>query len=296
MDDSRVIEFDAIGTHWTIDLVLGQCSDMRTVEDTVKRRIDEFDMVYSRFRDDSLVSKIAKEAGEYTFPEDAEPLFAWYKQLYDATDGKVTPLVGNLLSDAGYDASYSLLPAEKLTPTEKWEDAMTYKHRRLTVRTPVLLDFGAAGKGYLVDIIGELLEEQGIIAYCIDAGGDILKKSVGNDAIRVGLEHPSDATQAIGVVELSNGSICGSAGNRRTWAGLHHIMDPQTTKPVRTIIATWVVAANSLTADGLATALFFVDPKKLQTLCTFEYCIVRDDFSFDVSKHFPGELFSEGQA
>jgi len=51
-----------------------------------------------------------------------------------------------------------------------------------------------------------------------------------------------------------------------------------------------------LIADGLATALFFVDPKKLQTLRTFEYCIVRDDFSFDVSKHFPGELFSEVQA
>jgi len=115
---------------------------------------------------------------------------------------------------------------------------MTYKHPRLTVYTPVLLDVGAAGKGYLVDIIGELLEEQGTIAYCIDAGGDILRKSMGNDTIRIGLEHPSDATQAIGVVELGNGSICGSAGNRRTWAGLHHIMDPQTTKPVRTIIAT----------------------------------------------------------
>ncbi len=290
---SNTIIFDAIGTQWTIDLHQQLDGErLGSIEQKVKERINVFDKTYSRFRDDSLVTKISQTTGDYEFPDDAKRLFAFYRQLYDVTAGKVTPLIGNLLVEAGYDATYSLQPNDELHSVSSWDDVMSYDHPRLAVRTPAMLDFGAAGKGYLVDIIGELLSVEGITSYIVDAGGDMLRKDTNEDTIRVGLEHPTDPTEGIGVALLGNGSICGSAGNRRQWAGLHHIMDPDNAEPVRDIIATWAMSDTALVADGMATALFFTEPAKLQSAFPFEYCLVRRDFSFDRSAHFPAELFT----
>ena len=91
------------------------------------------------------------------------------------------------------------------------------------------------------------------------------------------------------------GSVCASGIDRRQWAGLHHVMDPISAKPVAGIIATWVVADTALLADGMATALFLTDPSKLQSVFTFEYCIVKSDRTFERSERFPAELFTGGE-
>lgn len=286
--------FEAIGTSWTIESdVHMSAEDWQDIIATVRARIDLFDKHYSRFRDDSLVARISKKAGVYELPIDAERLLTFYRQLYDVTEGKVTPLAGDLLVEAGYDANYSLRPSNTLHPVVAWDDTMQYKHPYLTIRHPHTLDFGAAGKGYIVDIIGELLESAGVESFLIDASGDILRKTAGHDTIKIGLGNPMDTEQAIGAARLGNGSICGSAVNRRTWAGLHHIMNPLTAEPVGDIIAAWATAETAMLADGMATALFLTDPAKLQSIFSFEYCIVQRDLTFDHSSGFVAELFTE---
>jgi thiamine biosynthesis lipoprotein len=93
------------------------------------------------------------------------------------------------------------------------------------------------------------------------------------------------------VAELEKGSICGSAGNRRKWGKFHHIMHPETKKSVENILAVWVIAENGLLADGLATALFFVEPERLEKDFNFYYCILKNDYSIRVSPNFPGEFY-----
>ena len=87
-------QFDAIGTRWSIDTGRPVEAALREI---IERRIEGFDRTYSRFRDDSLVAKIAEKSGEYDFPADVEKLIRFYRELYDATDGAVSPLVGNAL-------------------------------------------------------------------------------------------------------------------------------------------------------------------------------------------------------
>ncbi len=286
------MHFDAIGTHWTIDIP-HQKSDVPDprLQIPIMERIRVFDEMYSRFRDDSLVTRISREAGEYILPDDSEKLFALYRKLYDLTSGQVTPLVGDMLVDAGYDAAYSLTQKKPLEKPLAWDEAMDFDFPRLTMHQPALLDFGAAGKGYLVDLVGEVLEEQGIDSYIIDAGGDMLHRSPENEALRVGLEHPGNAAKAIGVANIVNQSICGSAINRRSWNDFNHVMNPRTLSSVKDIVATWVVADSTLVADGLATALFFVSPNILLSEYTFEYVIVHADYSYEKSPGFPGEMF-----
>ncbi len=283
--------FEAIGTTWIIDIYKDlSSSEKDRVLGLIKNRIDLFDIAYSRFRNDSLVTKMSKESGEFIVPDDAKAMMDVYRDLYERTGGLVTPLIGNIISDAGYDAQYSLKQKKTLEKAPAWDDVMEYHHPQLKIKKPIILDFGAAGKGYLVDLVGDVLEAEGITEYCIDAGGDILHKN--KEVLRVGLENPLDKEQAVGVYNLKNESICGSAGNPRVWADFTHIINPKTLTSPKEILAVWVIAEKALIADALATCLFFVDAKSLADVYRFKYLIVRDDFSIEKSKDFQGEVFT----
>ena len=282
------LHFSAIGTDWQIDTVLPVGADL---EARLHSRIDDFDRTYSRFRADSLVSAVAEIAGSHRFPDDASRLFDLYDGLFDSTHGAVTPLVGRALEQLGYDARYSLTRRGPGMPAPDWADEVARAGNTLVTRSPVLIDVGAAGKGYLVDLIGELLHEGGVHTFVIDASGDLLVS--GPEATAVGLEHPFDPSLAIGEVSLANRSICASGSNRRVWGeGLHHILDGRTGEPTRDVIATWAIADTALLADGLATALFFADPAELAETFEFEWVRVFSTGTAERSADLPGRLFT----
>lgn len=248
--------FDAIGTVWRIDTETELADADRHV---ILDRIDRFDRDWSRFREDSLVTRIAREPGHHRLPADAGPLLELYRGLYVASGGRVSPLVGRTLESLGYDAAYRFTAAATRAPVPAWDDAIAWDGEFLDTVAPVLLDVGAAGKGYLVDLVSELLTALGVARHVVDAGGDL--RSTGTP-LRVALEHPADPTKAIGVVELGtthgHAAIAASASNRRAWGpGLHHVLDAVTGIPTADLIATWAIAPTALLADGAATALFF---------------------------------------
>ena len=209
--------------------------------------------------------------------------------MYDTTSGKVTPLIGNVLSQAGYDADYSFV-ARDLERVAKWDDILSFEGTTLTTCQPILLDFGAAGKGYLIDLLANILVEHSIDEYVIDASGDLKHK--GNFENRVGLEHPLDTSKVIGVVDVRNKSLCASASNRRAWGNdMHHVFDPDALSPTRDIIATWVIADDAMAADGLATALFFTNPDALREIADFEFVRMYKDGGVEYSPYFADKLF-----
>jgi FAD:protein FMN transferase len=280
------LRFDAIGAPWQIDTA--EPLDPVT-EAAVHSRIEDFDRTWSRFRDDSLVTRVATTAGVHEFPADAPALFALYRALYGATDGAVTPLVGRALERLGYDRAYSLRPTGPAVRVPDWDDSVAWDGHALTTVSPVVVDVGAAGKGYLVDIVGDILTSSGIRDFLIDASGDLLH--AGSGSARIALEHPLDSTSAIGVANVSNASLCASASNRRAWGDAHHILDAATGLPTRDVIATWAIAPTALVADGLATALFFTSADRLAAVADFTYVRMFADGRVEHSAEFDGELF-----
>ena len=279
--------FDAIGTQWLIETSADLSATTRQKIITIT---EAFDAVYSRFRPDSLVRVIAEQGqGEYIFPDSVVPLLDWYRKLYDATNQKVSPLVGTTLESLGYDQTYSLTKKGNVS-APAWDDAISLVGTTLHVSQPITLDIGAAGKGYLVDCISDILKQDGITSYVIDASGDIYTADTDQT---VGLEDPFDTTRVLGVTHINNESLCASASNRRVWGeGLHHIVDPETAQPVSDVIATWVIAPTTMEADGLATALFFTAPEQLQGLADFSYAILFNDGSMNYSKDNKWEMFA----
>ncbi len=286
------IEFEAIGTLWNIDLYDLDNQDILKISNLIKARIELFDKTYSRFRPDSLISEMGKISGTYRLPEDAKEMIDLYRRMFDATSGKVTPLIGQVLVDAGYDANYSLTPKPKISPAKLWSEVIEYNFPNITLKEPAVLDFGAIGKGYLIDIISNLLSQNGILNHVVEAGGDMISKSTNSTQIQVALEDPDNTENAIGIAEICNEALAGSATNRRKWHGFHHIIDPEIVKSPNHIKAVWVVAKTTTLADALSTALFFTKAEKLKQLFDFEYLILWQDKSASKSQGFKGNLFT----
>lgn len=279
--------FEAIGTRWEIETA--DPLDGAAVA-AVTTEIERFDREWSRFRADSDVSRLGREGG--SFPSaDAGPMLDAYRELSAATRGAVNPLVADSLSALGYDAAYSLEAGEPVQAPAVWEQHVSWTPTEVTASAPALLDVGALGKGRLVDLVfGVLGDVAGDLV--VDAGGDIRVRGSG---VRIGLEHPYDATKAIGVVEVQDQALCASAINRRAWgSGLHHVLDARTGLPVRTWAATWALAPEAMIADAVATALFFDGGPDIAQAWGVEWVRMSTDGRVQRSPGWTAELFLAG--
>ncbi|WP_446045442.1 FAD:protein FMN transferase [Streptomyces olivaceus] len=289
--------FNAIGTRWQIETATPLDESLKQ---HVLARIEQFDLTYSRFRPDSLVSQIASapEGGRFDFPKDSLALFGLYDRLHAATDGAVDPLIGRQLELLGYDATYTLRPApdtvraaERARRRPTWVTDVERDGLSVVTRRPLVIDVGAVGKGYLVDLVSAMLNAAGHTEFVVDGSGDL--RHCGPRAVRVGLEHPFDPRQVIGVAEVRDQALCASGVSRRAWGeGLHHVLDARTGEPTDGVVATWVVAQEAALADGLATALFFTDAGRLAESFDFASVRVRAHGRAEISRNFAGELFT----
>ncbi len=286
-------EFYAIGTTWHIDITHTDSNTALGVFSELRSRIELFEKTYSRFRTDSLIYEMSQHAGVYPLPTDAIPMFDLYKKMYNLSKGLMTPLIGQMLHDTGYDATYSLIPKPIIRQVPTWDSALKYnpQTKTLTVYTPVQLDLGAIGKGYIIDIVRNICKEKHIQTYTIDAGRDIYHYGNKETPLSIGLENPFDTTQAIGTAHITQGAICGTSGNRRAWNTYTHILNPETQTSPRDISAVWITAEDAMIADALTTAIFFTPIDILQKHFSFEYILVYSDGSAMISNNFPGELF-----
>lgn len=141
-----------------------------------------------------------------------------------------------------------------------WHDDVERHGTTLIAHRAVALDFGACGKGYLVDLIAGMLEAAHTapqpVQYVIDAGGDLMIHT--NTPITIAMEDPADPTRAVGTVELCSGALCASAPSRRRWgeaAGhqLHHLLNAIDGLPVDEVAATWV-AVQTKSETTIATS------------------------------------------
>lgn len=279
--------FEAIGTVWTLDTERPLSPAERGA---VRQVIAEFDRDWSRFRPDSTVTRLSHEGGEVDAPLDAGAMLDAYVALDDATGGAVNPLVGDSLARRGYDARYTLLDRGASAAPATWRDLLRWSDDRLRLEAAATIDVGALGKGRLVDRVVDELDGAGGAWVVVDAGGDI---AVSGTTQRIALEHPFDPTRAIGVWTVTDAALCASAVNRRAWGeGLHHVLDARTGEPVRAYAATWAVAPDAMTADAVATALFFDGGPRLAAEWGAAWVRMRTDGSVEWSPRCDAELFS----
>lgn len=284
-----ILEFDALGTAWWIDSAT-RLPDRVVAE--IRDRVEGFDRTYSRFRHDSLVAAVSRTQGVHEFPPEAAGLFALYRQLYDSTGGSVTPLIGCALEHLGYDPAYRLRRRPGSVAVPRWEGVLDVEGSTITTTEPLLLDFGAAGKGLLVDELAALLHTAGMHDFLIDGSGDL--RHSGRRPCVIALQDPVDPTRAIGTTALRDNAVAASSAQRRRWGpDLHHIVDPATGESTTAVIATWAIADTGMLADGLSTALFFAPPAALSRTFAFQWVRILASGQVEHSADFAGDVFRQ---
>jgi len=281
-----------MGTAWKIQ-VWDNISDtiFNTLMDSIKTRSSIFDNTYSRFKKDSFIARISNHVGKVEVQSDFMNMFLLYRNFYLLSGGKINPLIGFTISDLGYDGEYSLIPQKDIRKTpDLFEAVELIDEKTIDIKIPVLFDFGALGKGYFVDCIGSMLREAGLSRYLVDGSGDILYEGAGTGIV-VGLEDPTDSKKILGKYTIKEGSLCSSGTNRRRWRNYTHMIDPHTNSSAEEFItASWVYSKKTVTADALATSLFFVSPEKFETEYDFQYCLINKDKNIKKSAGFEADF------
>lgn len=315
------------------------------VQKRIRAFVEEYESVLSRFREDSFVSRMARaeHGGEFEFPAWTQPLFAIYDEFYDATRGAFDACIGADLLALGYDNSVQFVPEPAGSANKdsgsvsgswskyrrslpvKWADiSRDDSGTTLHTNQPVQLDFGAAGKGYFVDLVTNILKDElgddslSDCDFLVNAGGDMRACFSDEDyQIKVALENPFDTTQAVGVASIASGALCASSAARKRWKVKDancladnafesnliatHLINALDGVPSQKLSASWAYipaktcAFPTAYADALATALFVSQESDLQKIVQTtgsEFAVISPNYALRKTAAFPAYFFA----
>ena len=142
----------------------------------------------------------------------------------------------------------------------------------VTVPEGMQIDLGGIAKGYIADMIGAFLREQGVRSGVINLGGNVLTIGAREDGApwQIGLQYPvkdrSKRMKYWAMLESRDDSIvtsgCYERGFERAGKWYHHILDPRTGQPVQNdVLSVTVQTRSSFLADALTTPLFILGEK-----------------------------------
>lgn len=125
----------------------------------------------------------------------------------------------------------------------------------------VNIDLGSIVKGYVTELAGKYLEEQGFDKYIINAGGNVKVGNSNKDNYTIGIASPNKEG-SIMTIRANNVSVVTSGGYERFFEYngkiYHHIIDPKTYYPAEYMKSVTVIGKDSGEADALSTILFLM--------------------------------------
>ena len=234
---------------------------------------------YTRYRDDSIVSRINAAAGARTPVEvDAETaaLLDFAAQLHASSDGLFDITSGVLRRAWDFRAGRVPEPAAlaELLPLIGWAQVEWQGQRMRLPRAGMEIDFGGFGKEYAADRAMAVLAASGQGHGFVNLGGDIrvLGPRADGSAWRFGIQHPRRCEATIASVDMREGALASSGDYERFFEldgrRYCHILDPRTGWPVTSWASISVTAPACAAAGALSTIAMLKGPQALAFLAT----------------------------
>jgi len=230
--------------------------------------IDRLELELSRFNTNSDISRInaLKQYESITLGNDCYQCMEQCSRLYQQTKG-IFDISSGFIVDL-----WKILPPEQQEPAfAEIESAlrfcgMPWLHLLTDFQVQLMsekisLDLGGFGKGYALQVVGDLLKEWEVNNGLISAGMSSmmpLHKSVWP----VEIKHPEKPEKVLQKIELHEKSVSGS-GIRKG----QHIVDPRNGQPVTDKIAAWAISENPATSDALSTAFMIMSIHEINAYC-----------------------------
>jgi FAD:protein FMN transferase len=262
--DDLGFEFTAMATTCTLRLAGVREQAARSL---AQRAIDEARRIehkYSRYRPDSLLSRINQAAGSGTAIE-VDDETAWLldfaAQLHTQSDGLFDITSGSLRRAWDFKARRKPAPDElaAVLPCVGWQHVQ-WRDRRIALPVAGMeIDFGGFGKEYAADRVATLLAQAGVDSGLVNFGGDlrVLGPQPDGTPWSLGITHPRQAGAVVASIELTHGALATSGDYERFFElegrRYCHILDPHTGWPVNRWQSVSVVAPVCLAAGALTT-------------------------------------------
>ena len=242
--------------------------------DAVLALFDRIDRQMSRYREDSELSRVNREAANGPV-EVSDSLFTVLQQALRISE----------LSHGAFDISFGSIGylydfrARQQPSDEELAEGLAKVNYRSVVLDPsansvrfldegVRLDLGGIAKGYTVDRGIDILKSFGIRHARLSAGGDLrlLGDKRGKPWI-VGIRDPRSESRNAMVLPLTNVAVSTSGDYERFFFDdnnerVHHILSPATGKPAKGVQSVTILGDDSITTDGLSTAVFVLGAAK----------------------------------
>ena len=225
------------------------------------RRIES---TYSRYRADSIVSRInAAAGGPDAVVVDAETasLLTFAAQLHASSEG-LFDITSGVLRRA-WDFKAQRVPTDadlhQLLPLIGWSQVEWTGQAIRLPRAGMEVDFGGFGKEYAADRAMSALHAAGQRHGYVNLGGDIrvLGPRADGSGWRFGIQHPRQDGGTIASVELREGALATSGDYERYFEHegrrYCHILDPHTGWPVTHWASVSVTAPACVAAGALST-------------------------------------------
>lgn len=216
-----------------------------------RRRVEQLEGRWSRFRPDSEVSRLNRAAGRPVMVSaDTAMLVSRALAGRRGTAGRFDPTMLGPLVDAGYDRSFDQLDRDPV-PGLRRAGVVALAPR-------AGFDPGGIGKGLAADLVVDELLEEGAGGACVNLGGDLRAQGCG--PWQVDVADPFDARRPpVARLALDAGGVATSSRLGRTWwhagARQHHLIDPRSGRPADTAaVAVTVLTGEAWRAEVLAKA------------------------------------------
>ncbi len=271
----RRLEFQALGTRCFIQFRQRDDRAAHTFAAEALGWLGAFEAKFSRFRPDSLVSRVNAAAGREWVPVDAEMerLLDLAEGVYNLTDGILDATMLPLQEVWNWKSAREKLPepaaVTRALALTGWRKVRRRPGAVFLPEEGMGLDFGGFGKELAVDRLTLLARSRGIKDALVDLGRDIF--ALGGNGVHpfwhVGIEDARSPGTCHAGLGLSDRAVSSSGDYARYF--LHdgrrygHILDPRTGWPVTNgARSVTVIAASCLEAGAYSTAVFVLGARE----------------------------------
>jgi thiamine biosynthesis lipoprotein len=275
-----------MGTTWSVAMLpKPDGTNTAALQLLLQKRLDKINSLMSTYDPMSEISRFNKRISTdwFAISDETAQVIELSLTISHLTGGAFDVSVGPLVELWGFGAT----ERGKKIPTEdrinKILARVGYENIRLqrqpaaiSKQIPELrIDLSAIAKGYAVDALATLLEQQGISNYLVEIGGElkISGHRSGGGPWQIAIEKPLEDTREVATIFPLTDIALATSGNYRNFyiedgQRYAHTLDPVSGKPIRHKLASVTVLDQSCArADALATALMVLGEEKGRQLC-----------------------------
>ncbi len=233
--------------------------------------VQRIEAKYSRYRNDSLTTRINRAAGGAPVPIDAETvaLLRYADRCHRLSGGRFDITSGVLRRVWDFRSTTPRLPAPdalaRVTAMIGWA-SVEWDDRAVRLPRPGMeIDFGGIGKEYAADRVATICAEHGVRHGLVNLSGDLRVLGPQGDGTpwRIGIRHPRRADAAIAGIDLATGALATSGDYERSIVidgeRYCHILDARSGMPVRCWQSISVVAPLCVVAGSCATIAMLLE-------------------------------------